>query len=302
MNRIRLGLMAIMMAAFFMVSGQGVPNGDFEVWTATGNYQEPDSWSTPNPTTASLGLYTVTRESTLKQSGSYSARLQTRSLFGLQIPGLLTLGTFSINLITMEAKIEGGIPFTWRPESMTGYLQYEPKFGDECFIGVLIMRQNGTGWDTLGNGSYTSTSTLTAWTQFTIPIDYTSSATPTHLNIIILSSDRDNPQPNSTLFIDNLQFNYPVNVAGALPEEISPVVVFQSGRLVIEDAGTGASTLPVSIYETDGRLVWKGEAHRQGDQYFTPALPPLSPGIRVVYIATEGKWNRGVRLFTGGAR
>jgi len=186
---------------------QQMPNGSFETWTQTGSYAEPNSWSTPNPTTASLGTFTVTKETAVVQSGTAAAKIQTKSVLGIQIPGLLTLGTFSINLVTMEAKIEGGTPFTSRPSSLTGYYQYEPKFGDECFVGVLLLKQIGNSWDTLGTGSFASTSNILTWTPFTANINYNSQDDPTHLNIIILSSDRNNPQPNSTLYIDNLSFS-----------------------------------------------------------------------------------------------
>ncbi len=279
----------ITLFAFFTVFsavGQSVPNGDFEQWSGTGNYEEPVSWSTPNPNTAALSLFTVTKESGLKHTGSYSARLQTRSLLGMPIPGLLTLGTFSINMVTMEATIEGGIPFTHRPVSMSGYIQYDPKLGDECFVGVVLLRQNGSSWDTLGTGNYTTTQSLNTWTEFNIAIDYTSVETPTHLNIIILSSDRDDPQPNSTLYIDNLEFQYPIGVEESITSADEPRVYFGAGRLVFEGVDSDRAQLPVSLYSLDGRVVWSGETQRDGNTYTSLLLPDLQGGV---YIVRYGK-------------
>ncbi len=277
-------LLSILFSGLFLIStGQTVPNGDFENWTATGNYENPTSWDTPNATTATFSLYTVTKESSIKQSGSYSAKLQTRSLLGMQVPGLLTLGTFSINMVTMEAKIEGGVPFTHRPETMTGYLQYDPKFGDECFIGVLLLRQIGNSRDTIGGGDYSTTSALTSWTPFTININYSSSEQPTHLNIIILSSDMNSPQPNSTLYVDNLQFQYPIGVESAAPQK-EPLAYFSHGRLMIDNLPAQEAPLQVQLFSMDGKMIYSSTLHGAGTSVSVTNLPELTKGVYVVRV------------------
>jgi hypothetical protein len=277
----RLLLMILFSGLFLVSTGQTIPNGDFENWTATGSYENPTLWSTPNATTAILSQFTVTKESSIKQSGNYSAKLQTLSLLGMQIPGLLTLGTFSINMVTMEAKIEGGAAFTHRPETMTGYAQYDPKFGDECFIGVVLLRQNGSTWDTLGTGDYRTTSALTSWTPFTININYTSSAQPTHLNIIILSSDMNSPQPNSTLYVDNLQFQYPIGVSETRPMN-EPNAYFSQGNLMLEHLPAQHDPWLVQLFSLDGRLIYTETVHADGGTQILSNLPELPRGVYVV--------------------
>lgn len=282
------GLLLISFLMLHAVHAQQVPNGDFENWAGSGNYQNPVSWSTPNSTTASLGLYTVTKESTLKHSGSFSAKVQTKSFLGFQIPGLMTLGTFSINLTTMEAKIEGGTPFTGRPDALTGYLQYEPKLGDIGFIGVVLLKQNGTAWDTIGSGDYSTTSTLLTWTPFTVPITYTDPETPTHLNIIILSSDQNNPQPNSTLYIDNLQFQYPIGLGDQTADQ-APEMYASNGRVFIQNLPESWGETYVDVFSLDGRLIFK-DAIPQGEHNYSTPLPESSPsGLYIVRVrSTNG--------------
>jgi hypothetical protein len=261
---------------------QQVPNGGFEIWNNTGSYAQPDSWSTPNPSSAGLGICTVTKETTWVQSGSASAKLQTRSALGFKIPGLLTLGTFNINLLTMAATISGGAPFTGRPSSLTGYLQYQPKSGDNCLIGLLILRQNGSSWDTLGTGDYTNTATLNNWNQFVIPISYKSAANPTHLNIIIMSSNPDNPQTGSILYIDNLSFQYaPVEIAEA-GETRTIQGYFNNNHLIIKGVDAEIQSGMVEICSANGRLVHREALLKSGNHFESSAIDAISAGIYLI--------------------
>lgn len=193
---------------------QQVPNGNFESWYNESNYQNPTYWDTPNSTTGSLNVFCVQQENSIVQNGSAAAKIQSKSIFGTPIPGLVTLGDFNVNIINFVSTIEGGYPFTYKPSILKGYYQYEPMNGDQAFIGVLLLKQNGNVWDTLGQGNFKTTATALNWTPFTVTINYNNtSETPTHLNIIILSSDKDAPQPNSILYIDNLSFEYPLNAS-----------------------------------------------------------------------------------------
>lgn len=286
-------LIAIILSVIQFLEAQTVPNGSFESWTQTGGYSEPTPWNSPNPTTASLSLYTVTRESSVVQSGAYAAKLQTKSFLGLQIPGLLTLGTFDINLVTMEATITGGTPFTWRPDSLTGYIQYEPKFSDECFIGVVFLKQNGSAWDTLGFGNYSTTNTLLSWTRFKINIDYSSTETPTHLNIIILSSDRNNPQPNSALYIDNLEFHYgPTAIANT--DQSGSEVLYYGGRLTVHSPAATSGSQSLIVYSLDGRAIFRESFNITGSHYESSPLPEVQSGVYIV-VMESGNGVRSVK-------
>ena len=234
-----------------LVFGQQIPNGNFENWTAASNYDNPTGWDTPNSTSASLGVITVTKESSTVQNGTYATKLISKSIFGTPIPGLITLGNFNINLINFEATIEGGVPFTFKPEALIGYYQYEPVLGDEAFIGVILLKQNGSNWDTIADGSFTSTSNIMNWTPFTATLNYRSAETPTHLNIIILSSDRNAVQPNSTLYIDNLTFTYPVSVNDNTPTNTE--VFYSDGMLNIVTDQPDLKIESVKFFSIDGK-------------------------------------------------
>ncbi|MFO7723396.1 MAG: hypothetical protein R6V49_09285, partial [Bacteroidales bacterium] len=78
----RIAILLIIFTFSLPLFAQQMPNGSFETWTQTGNYAEPNSWNSPNPTTASLGTFTVTRETAVVQSGTAAAKIQTKSALG----------------------------------------------------------------------------------------------------------------------------------------------------------------------------------------------------------------------------
>lgn len=231
-----------------------IPNPSFENWTQYSNYTNPNSWSTPNATTASLNIHTVTKESSIKQSGQFSAKIQSKSIFGTPIPGLITLGEFSVNLATMQATISGGVEFTARPNSLKGYFQYEPVSNDEAFIGILMLKKTGNIWDTIGTGQFKTSNRIVTWTEFIANITYTSNDNPTHMNIIIVSSDINLPQPNSTLYIDNLSLTFPQNINNSNYEDFK--VIYSDNEIEIYNPASHTVDY-VEVYSIDGKLVKK---------------------------------------------
>ena len=84
-SMIRFYAVAALLSFFLITHLQGqtpVPNGDFETWITSGSYQNPQFWDTPNQAIA-LALpfgTTVVTKSTDHESGSFSARLESKQL------------------------------------------------------------------------------------------------------------------------------------------------------------------------------------------------------------------------------
>ena len=203
----------IAILAFVTLSAQTtIPNAGFENWTVSGSYENPDSWDSPNDVTSSLGKIVVEKEDVYVHGGNYAAMITVLSSFAGNLPGMLTLGDFSFDLMSMTATIDGGTPFTGKPEKMTGWYQYEPNNNDICLIGAFLLQDNSGTWDTIATAGFESTATVMIWTQFEAVFDYRNSNTPTHMNIILLPTDRNNPQAGSTIYIDDLTFEYPQSI------------------------------------------------------------------------------------------
>jgi len=209
-------IIAAVMLASFSAFGQTVPNGNFEAWDTGITYPRATGWDSPNEVIATSLFstnYVITQETAAPASGTYSAKLTSKSIsipFGnpISVPGFMTLGDFNVNLTTQTYTITGGVPFTARPDKLTGTYMYAPTGSDVCLVQVLLFNYDPTTQtviDTIGEGVFVGEAAA-AYTSFEAEIDYNSSATPNYMNINILSSGSSAIQVGSTLYIDNLEF------------------------------------------------------------------------------------------------
>jgi hypothetical protein len=205
MKSITTGIILLFsIAALKAQPNAATPNNGFESWThftSTVNYDDPNNWNCLNPTTAPLGTVTCYKDSTNPHSGKYAAHLITMSVFSVQTaPGALTTGTIN----TINQTINGGLPYTLRPDSMIGWYMYTSVSGDNGDCEFYLF--GATHADTIGQAFFsTPKSTVGTWTRFSLPIIYTSSATPdTALWIFSSSINQAGAQVGSQLFVDDL--------------------------------------------------------------------------------------------------
>jgi len=188
-----------------------MPNGGLDLWTETSlGFEDPDDWNTPNFATTILQVYTTTK-STDAVEGQYSAKLETLSVGGFNTPGVLTLGEFNVDYVNNTAVLTGGIPFTSKPNVLSGSYKNFPVANDSTMVFVYFTKYNTTEakTDTIGIGSMFSTETVNSWTSFSIPINFTSTEDPDTMNLHVVSSNMLNPQLGSLMYVDNLVFEYP---------------------------------------------------------------------------------------------
>ena len=197
---ITVGLLA---SGYAYSQDPATPNPGFENWTLVGSRYDPDNWSNLNPSTAILGVYTCTRASGVdKHSGNYAIKLQTKSVFFQTANGVATTGTL---ITTAPYGVTGGIPYTGRPDSITGWFKYAPVGADSGLIQFSLFAAGDTvGYVRFQTGNY-ATST---YTRFSAPITYYSSATPDTALWLLSSSRAANPIVNSALYVDDLQLIY----------------------------------------------------------------------------------------------
>lgn len=196
-----------------LVAQTTIPNSSFENWDTGTAYDSPTNWETPNATIASLfnNSWVVFEETDSVYAGSSSVKLESKdiTIFGttISVPGLITLGNISVNLSTSEVSINGGTPFTATPDKLTGYYNYSPTSGDNCYFEVVLLNYDvpsSTILDTIGAGVFVATSATSGWETFEVPITYFDTLTPNYINITILSSDPNNILPGSVLYVDEL--------------------------------------------------------------------------------------------------
>ena len=167
------GLMAVCQLAF----GQNpTPNPGFETWTQQGNYWNPTGWNNLNSQTAILGVFTCTRGTGADaHSGTYGIKLTTKSVFTVTANGIASTATL---VTTPPYGVTGGIPYTLRPDSITGWFKYTPaNSNDSGFVQFVLL---GSANDTIGFVRFNTPNTpVGAWTRFSRPINYSSAAAPT---------------------------------------------------------------------------------------------------------------------------
>lgn len=224
------------------------PNAGFENWTQVGNRFDPDNWNTLNPQTAIIGTLTCTR-STDAHSGSYAIKLTTKSVFGIIANGIATTGTL---ITTPPYGVNGGINYTGRPDSITGWYKYTPAGSDFGFVEFQLLDANN---DSIGYVRFnTPNATVGTYTRFTAPIAYTSTATPTHSIWILSASPGTNPTVNSSIIVDDLELifngvgiNSPVNKLISLVK--NPVI----GEMIFDNIPD--NSLSLNVIDIAGKIV-----------------------------------------------
>jgi len=211
----RLILLTVLFSFSLLLQLRGqttVPNGDFETWVTHGSYQNPQYWDTPNGAIAlalPFGTQVVTK-STDRESGSFSARLESKQLSvpSIVIPGVVTLGTLTINIFALTYTINGGAPINDMPSHLRGFFKFQPKGGDSCAIGIGLTKWNNGTRDSIGIGTFSTHDTINTWTPFSAWINYIKNEQPDTFNILAISSADSTPTAGTVLYVDNLSLDY----------------------------------------------------------------------------------------------
>lgn len=158
--------------------------------------------------------------------GNYALKLVSNTMtFGepLFLPG--AAGTLSINFIDLACIL--GKSFTYRPLQFSGYYKYSPVKGDSAAIEVFLKKSG----QILGRGKMVVKQKVDVWTNFNIPIKYTSSSQPDSIVVIFAASAaydftsletlmQCKGQNGSTLIVDEVSFGYQQGIQQTLFPEI----------------------------------------------------------------------------------
>ncbi len=270
---------------------QDIPNYDLENWIMQSGSEIPESWDTPNSITNVAPFYvsTVTKSND-SYSGNYAARLETLSILTFNIPGLITLGDFSIDLGTMQPSIEGGISFNKRPEALNGYFKYQTPGNDSALLAIILFE--GIDNDTVGAGVLFQNSNINDYQLFSIPITYYNEKNPEIINIIAISSSAETPVLNSTLFIDSLFLTYPPtqtdhrSAFGSISSFPNP---FHEYIQIDINAPFKSTPLSVSIFNMFGDCVYqKNELHSETLLPLKIMTRNWKPGLYIIQVKSRG--------------
>jgi hypothetical protein len=202
-----------------------LPNLDFENWTlsTSGRYEDPSpttTWATPNyAMDLILGnpASSIVQKSTDAHGGSYAALMKSRNIVGNFVGATLFSGQLNTTVPFSPVPLLG-MPFTGRPVALTGWYKYAPVGGDSSDIYIKLTKWN-TATNTRDDIGYVEKRDYAAvsnYTQFYLPINYTSTQTPDSITIVFSASagaEQKLGQVGSSLWIDDVVLDYtPTNI------------------------------------------------------------------------------------------
>ncbi|MBI4930392.1 MAG: T9SS type A sorting domain-containing protein [Bacteroidetes bacterium] len=187
---------AIFSAAFFSgAAAQQIANGNFENWTTQTLYEDPNGYlSTNGWTYTSLPGGNVIKV-TPAYHAQYAVQLTTIQTQTDTMFGGLFIGTPG------NQTIDGGIPYTGQPDSISVYVKYNIMPNDTAFF-IVAFKNSGS---IIGMAVKTFTGSQSTYQRVCIPTNLPVSPAPDSLVAIFSSSNLDPPRfPGSTLTLDSI--------------------------------------------------------------------------------------------------
>ncbi len=268
---------------------QALPNASFDNWTTHGTYDDPDNWNTLNPSTYILGAITAQKATGADiHSGSAALKLITLyiAIIAQNANGLATTGTINTTAMT----IDGGIAYTLRPDSVTGWYKCDPQGGDNGFVDFSLL--DATGTDTVGFAEFlTPTTAVTAYTYFSVPIVYHNANTPALSRCVMSSSAGFTSVVNSTMFIDDLGLVFNPN---GVHEPIFGKNIVNYNSVTNKLNVFSQQHSAISVVDVTGKEVFKSNIKAGNSEFILTNLPL---GLYVYFITDDERKNTSAGKF-----
>lgn len=191
-----IAILACMLVFLRQGQAQPIPNNGFENWSIKNLFNEPSGFSSSNlPAYSLTGIGNVKKVADAAQ-GIFAVKLETVAGLYDSVQGLIILGTPG------DKTINGGIPYTEMPDSVTGFIKKNIKPGDTANF-ILLFKKQG---EVTGKAQARFTGASAVYEQFSVPVTFFGGA-PDTLAAIMSSSNMDPPfYPGSSIIIDNINF------------------------------------------------------------------------------------------------
>lgn len=229
-------------------------NPSFETWEAVGNpEEEPTEYSSLKTADALAGLAPqVLWQTSTAHTGSYAARLEVAA-FNIGCfcnpNGIMTNGRVHAELtaangyvFTDPADAQWNTPFTDRPDSLVGWIQYDPQNGDVGKVEVLLHDNTAEGklpvaagpapahW--VGKARYDITSASASWVRFSVPFVYFNNNSPDYILLVATPGDSTIAEAASELLIDDVELIYNPNLVSVTPPATQNIDVGVNGNML----------------------------------------------------------------------
>jgi plastocyanin len=313
------GLIASLSGAVY--GQQQIPNSGFENWENVGsNTEEPLNWNSNKTGTgnATLPPKTISRESSIVHSGSYSARIKTESYFGTPVNGVMTTGrvnapTFTASDGYNDTRTDNNdfnCPLTDYPDSIVFWAHYTQGNGsDRARVAVTIHdnynQRDPYANDPNGSQNVVANATLNfpttnGWQRISVPFDYASytanNKVPAYVLVNLTSSNVPGAgSTSSILYVDDLELIYNPNVNAILPASTQNLLINSPGtQLTVTETANAASANAVITrewkYSTTSGSGYQSFATAQSGVNYTP----LFASTGTYYVVCESAFGSDV--------
>jgi hypothetical protein len=288
MKKVFLSFITLFTAGALMAQAP-IPNGDFENW----NGNTPNGWGTSDGVIALLSpnVGGVARDTNAANvySGTSSVVLTTKTVtiptVGTQnIPGVVSLGTLSLNFQTFTPEITG-FGYSDRPDSISFAYKYSPAGGsaDEGAVIVTLTRFVNGETEFVGN-AFLQLAPTSSFDIVTAKIDYFTYFNPDTLLIQGLSSISQSGPAESKLWLDDLQFAgldtafkayiRPFEASEACEGELFTLVTDDISGNTFEWFKDNVSTgITLPSYNANGTGNYHVKVIRDGVTYYSDTIP-----------------------------
>ncbi len=282
---------------------QQLENTSFENWQNVGGpEEEPTEWSSIKTSDAGSFINSsapqVCERSTDSHTGSYSVRLENKSVFGIVATGTLTNGrahgdTNPENgyVFTDATDSQWNTAMTDKPDSLVGWFKYAPVSGDKAKVEAIIHSgaaqnpENGTSGNFVAKARFTTTATASSWTRFSVPFTYFNANASTHILVVMTAGDSTIAKAGSVAYFDDIELVY--NVVGVNELDLNDIKVFNnSQRICVDLSSKNSYEITLKLFDLQGRELLKVNNLTKGINYLEK---PKSNGVYLVNISLDGK-------------
>ncbi|MFM7007472.1 MAG: hypothetical protein ACKOWX_09490 [Flavobacteriales bacterium] len=273
-------LLPTLLCLTFQTLAQQIGNAGFENWDNLGsNQEEPTNWSSFKTATGSFsafGSQQVERSSSVRSgaSGSYSARIWSKSTLGIMANGVLTTGRMNMGSSNLSSPdnynytLLGDASFSEAvnvsPDSIVFWARYTAGSGEKAGMHAVIHDQfsvqdpiNAASQSyVVADADLQFSPTNNSWKRFSVPFVYTVNTGLAPKYILLTFTTNHIPgggAVNDEVLIDDVELIY--NAVSAIEQQVSSdlqIYIDKDNHLVL--GGFEPDTI-LKIYRLNGQVV-----------------------------------------------
>ncbi|MES2568393.1 MAG: T9SS type A sorting domain-containing protein [Bacteroidota bacterium] len=295
--------------SLFSVAQTQITNGGFEAWggnPSPGITAEPTGFysNDSGSSTAQLGPQTCFQDATIKHSGSYSIRLENKTvpIVGTVVNGNATTGVINapssnkadgyIGTINYSSASDiRRMTFTGRPDSIVGWYQYTSGgTGEQGKVTAILHNNNyydpetpttnhpDPTADKVARATFlTPTGSSSTWKRFTAPFVYTSTGNPTYIMLNMTPSNNQlTTFAGSKIWIDDISFIYNSSVSVKEQDLVKNAKVYYFEKNIYVSLKDN-DTFLVELFDVTGQLVLSQNADNSSSK--TIDVSSLKTGV-----------------------